>query len=467
MEKLGIVIKWIASKAYGFLKPLDRTTGQPTGNELFMHIRAADDPSIDITENLRVMYKEGFDNRGRQCAIYFRVPTWQFEATSTAKLPRQSEADNQTDRTAAHPASTARAHIASHDRRRRGWLTTWNADRGFGFIDRDDGKESIFAHVDHFQNGEVPPVNTEVYFTPAWQARKGKDQATNIVPNYTDDSSYAPPGSMEQLLEDTRDYSVYQGTMKCYDKSKSFGFITPNDGGEDIFVHRKEIDPNLIQLLTQGGSHDPTDVIEVEYRYFWSKHHNKYQAYQVRRQLAPQPAPPAAGSNRGNIASSAQHSERRKTEDSPLTQHSTGESNAMLHLAARIIDSRLGFQGHLVDEFKRMQFARGNAARESSPLARKQTGRSNDDQAPLHRRETTRDHNRRQRSRSRGHTPHASTSPPQPHPPTDPPGWLASRGHARSEAPVGAPRPRWCHHCQSRSPCWCWDPRRFTDAKWQ
>ena len=54
LGKLGIVIKLIASKAFSFLKPLDTATGEPTGDQLFMHMQAADDPSTDIAERFRV-----------------------------------------------------------------------------------------------------------------------------------------------------------------------------------------------------------------------------------------------------------------------------------------------------------------------------------------------------------------------------------------------------------------------------
>jgi len=33
-----------------------------------------------------------------------------------------------------------------------------------------------------------------------------------------------------------------QGKIKFFDKQKGFGFIAPDEGGDDIFVHRNNVD---------------------------------------------------------------------------------------------------------------------------------------------------------------------------------------------------------------------------------
>jgi len=43
-----------------------------------------------------------------------------------------------------------------------------------------------------------------------------------------------------------------QGTVKWFNAEKGFGFITPDDGGADLFVHHSEIDAQGYRSLDEG-----------------------------------------------------------------------------------------------------------------------------------------------------------------------------------------------------------------------
>jgi CspA family cold shock protein len=59
---------------------------------------------------------------------------------------------------------------------------------------------------------------------------------------------YAAPAT-HRLFEDT---NMATGTVKWFNATKGYGFITPDDGGKDAFVHISAVERAGLRTLNDG-----------------------------------------------------------------------------------------------------------------------------------------------------------------------------------------------------------------------
>jgi CspA family cold shock protein len=54
------------------------------------------------------------------------------------------------------------------------------------------------------------------------------------------------------FIHDNKDIPMQTGIVKFYNSTKGFGFIQPEDGGKDVFVHATALERAGMHTLSEG-----------------------------------------------------------------------------------------------------------------------------------------------------------------------------------------------------------------------
>nr|WP_308015333.1 cold shock domain-containing protein [Cellulomonas chengniuliangii] len=114
-----------------------------------------------------------------------------------------------------------------------GTVTWYEPTKGYGFITPDGRGAEIFVHSSAIVGGGVISEGQRVAFMVV-DGEKGP-QAEHLLPLGAD---AAPQGGADGA----------DGTVSWYDPEKGFGFVAPDSGGDDVFVHHRALAGGLTEL---------------------------------------------------------------------------------------------------------------------------------------------------------------------------------------------------------------------------
>ena len=129
-------------------------------------------------------------------------------------------------------------------------LKWFNGPKGFGFVVPADNPVDAFLHITTLQKagyhalGEGAKLKCDVAF-----GSKGAI-VTSVQEVIT--AGDIPESACRYDPEKTAKDSTLEGTVKWYKPDKGFGFVIPDDGMKDVFIHKSCLDKQGIEELHPG-----------------------------------------------------------------------------------------------------------------------------------------------------------------------------------------------------------------------
>jgi CspA family cold shock protein len=140
----------------------------------------------------------------------------------------------------------------------------FNAEKGYGFAALADGSGDVFLHVNALQAAGCQTVSPGATLkVRIGNGQKGKqiDQVVSVDETTTDQSTPRQSQPARSRMQDAPRRQVdlsstveVLGMVKWYNADKGFGFISPQNGGKDVFVHATALERAGLPPLQEGQS---------------------------------------------------------------------------------------------------------------------------------------------------------------------------------------------------------------------
>ena len=137
----------------------------------------------------------------------------------------------------------------------------YNPEKGFGFVEMADGSGDVFLHANSLQNAGFQSVTPgSILQVRVGQGQKGRqvDQVISVKegdapPPQARQGGFDRPRAPRPPRQQASGPAVeMNGIVKWYNATKGFGFISPENGGKDVFVHATALEAAGLGPLQEG-----------------------------------------------------------------------------------------------------------------------------------------------------------------------------------------------------------------------